>query len=195
MIEWLRCRRVGWCALIAITLGVVSGLVTGRLPSLFLLYSTSDGAPVRLVLPALAATAILTPAISPIPRADFASASTAHKDLLLVAALAAATIAATGLASLLTPEPAAGVFARNLLGFLGIGLLGRIALPTGIAALTPIAWMIPTLTLGRPDGDVLSWPLIPSVTDPRAAIIAIGLLLTGTTVEWIRAQRQPHRPW
>lgn len=190
MIGWLRARRVGWWAAVALALALVAGLATGRLPSLNVIYRTGEGAPFRLIIPALAATAILTALVSPTPRADRTSTRSPGREIALAAAVAGGcVILAEVLPIALGTASAPLTFTRNLLGFLGIGLLARAFLPGAINPLAPLAWVIPTLTLARPEGDLIAWPLLPSAADPRGLVAAAGLLILGLTVEIVRTHR------
>jgi hypothetical protein len=196
MTVWLRARHAAWWATVAVVLALVAGLAAGRLPSLNLLYRNSEGAPLRLVLPAIVATAILTTLISPTPRAEFTSTRHPSRDLALSGLLAVTSIAvaeATPLALDNAENP--GTFSRNLLGLLGVGMIGRVFLPAALAPLLPLAWMIPTLTLGSPEGDVMTWPLLADATDPRGVAAAAVLLAAGLTAEHTRARRIPHRAY
>jgi len=187
---WLRARHVGWIAAVALVLSLVAGLATGRLPGLNVLYQNSEGAPLRLVLPALVATAVVTSMISPTPRAERAAARLPARSLLLAGVLAVVALATAECASVVVgPDATPGVFSRNLLGFVGIGLIGRAVLPTTLAPLLPLAVMIPTLTLGVPEGDLLSWPLLAEVQDPRGWLMAELLLVLGVLLERAREVR------
>lgn len=194
--DWMRARRAGWCGGLALALALTAGLAPGRLPSLNVLYRYSEGAPFRLVLPTLIAVAILTALISPTPRADFTSTRMHGRDLTLALTLALACILA-GETVLFAVHGADVSFtlARNVLGLLGVGLVGRALLPAAIAPLVPLAWMIPTLTLARPEGDLIAWPLLVDAADPRGIIAAATLLVLGIVAEYIRshliAQREP----
>ncbi|WP_149203117.1 hypothetical protein [Actinotalea subterranea] len=159
-----------------------------------LLYRTSEGAPFRLVLPALVSTAILTALISPTPRADFTSSRNAGRDLAIAGVLAIASmVSAETIPLVLNDADAPGTFTRNLLGFLGIGLIVRVVIPASLAPLLPLAWMIPTLTLAPPEGTLIAWPLLIDASDPRGIVAAATLLAVGLTTEYTRTRRAPQR--
>lgn len=190
MTGWLHARRAGWWAATAVALALVAGLATGRLPSLNVIYRSGEGAPFRLVVPALVATAILSVLISPTPRADRTSTRHPHREIALAAVVTGGcVILAEALPVALGAADAPFTFTRNLLGFVGIGFLTRAFLPATTSPLAPLAWVIPTLTLARPEGDLIAWPLLPSAADPRGLVAAAGLVVLGLTVEIVRTHR------
>jgi hypothetical protein len=191
--EWLRARRAGWCAGAIAALAATAGLAAGNLPSLNLLYRNSEGAPLRLVIPALAATGTLTALISPTPRAELTSARVGRHDAALMAGLVGgALVLAEGMPAVMGTADHPFTFTRNLVGFFAIGLIARSLLPATIAALIPLAWMIPTLTLARPEGDLIAWPLLIDGADPRGIGAAVVLLGIGFVAEvgWTRQRPQ-----
>ncbi len=191
---WLRARHAGWCAAVAVALALTAGLAAGRLPSLNLLYRTSEGAPFRIVLPALVSAAILTALVSRTPRADFTSTRNGGRDLALAGVLAlAAVLVAEAIPIVRTDVDGPGTFTRNLLGFLGIGLVARAALPATLAPLLPLAWMIPTLTLAPPEGTLIAWPLLVDAADPRGIAAAATFLAAGVTAEYTWTHRAARR--
>lgn len=193
MKDWLRARRAGWCAGAIAALAATAGLAVGRLPSLNLLYRNSEGAPLRLVIPALVATAVLTALISATPRAEFTSTRAGRHDAALMGGLVSgALVLAEGIPAAMGTADNPFTFTRNLVGFFGIGLIARSLLPATIAALVPLAWMIPTLTLARPEGDLVAWPLLIDGADPRGVSAAAVLLGIGVVSEarWTRRRRQ-----
>ncbi len=186
MILWLRVHRAAVPAIIVAVCAVLSGLIgTSRLPALNLTGHFYEGFPIRVALPAIAASATLASLATFTPRAQRAATRSpaALETWHVLAFIAISGLVAESVA-LITASGDLGLFTRNLAGMTGAGLLLRRHFGVVVAAIVPVAWGIAMLTFGNPDGDhLMSWPGLPSLSVDsllQPALLLVAGLLVGT---------------
>jgi hypothetical protein len=190
---WLRAHTALLCTATLIATLLLAPLLAGStLPIPSLLAGVNTGIPIPLVLPVIPA-AIVLHAMNRVPQAYNTTAvrpvQRYRVGLPLTACIAAAVLA--GAEAYLIDFPLAFAVARNLAGYLGVGLIvqrlaGAQYGPLSVAIVPVVCALVGLGPTGRPFA--WTWPVheAPSALAAAAAICLFGI---GMSVNLLRARR------
>ncbi|MET9829139.1 hypothetical protein ABZ078_07470 [Streptomyces sp. NPDC006385] len=198
VIAFVRCRGLLRATGVALIFALVATAFAGqRLAVPEFRYLVDFSVPVAEVVPLAHAVVLATTLFSPMADLEQTSAQpmSRHRGVYLVVLLALAL----GLSALPLFAGATGeVFvsaARNVIGYLGLAMIGARLFGSGLAWLLPLAMFGPTLLLGvRSDNtpEPWAWSLHPS-SRTSAAAVAIALWVIGACAAATGRPRQTER--
>jgi hypothetical protein len=182
---WLSTRRAPWCLLAAIALVAVIGTfgaVTLSVPSLV---SSGLPLPVAAVAPLAIPVALSWALTSSDPLVESVAArKLGLLDTGFVVSLTALAIVGVIATAIVGRPEIVGLAARDIVGYVGLMLLGRAVLRRDAAAVVPVAYLIVTAFFaGAADADAPWWAwAIRPADDPTTWVIASLLFATGCLV-------------
>jgi hypothetical protein len=80
--------------------------------------------------------------------------------------------------------------ARNLLGFIAVGLVARYLVGRQVASFAPVAVMVLVAVLGKQTNEVLAWPLADGSSGAAAATV-LALTAVGLALGFVRQRGWP----
>ncbi|WP_055569023.1 hypothetical protein [Streptomyces atriruber] len=198
VLAFVRCRGLPRAAGAALIVALAATAFAGqRVAVPEFRYLVDFSVPVAEIVPLAHAMVLATTLFSPMADLEQTSAQpmSRHRALYLVVLLALAL----GLTALpLLAGATAEVFAsaaRNVIGYLGLGMLSARLFGSGLAWLLPLAMFGPTLLLGVGSDNTpepWAWSLHPS-SDAAAAIVAVALWVVGACASATAGPRQAER--
>ncbi|MEV6835264.1 hypothetical protein AB0N17_12220 [Streptomyces sp. NPDC051133] len=198
VLAFVRCRGLPRAAGLALLVALVATAFAGqRLAVPEFRYLVDFSVPVAEVVPLAHAVILATTMFSPMADLERTAAQpmSRHRGIYLVALL----LLALGLSALPLLAGATGQViasaARNVVGYLGLAMIGARLFGSGLAWLLPLGMFGPTLLLGvRSDNtpEPWAWSLHPS-SSASAAALAVALWVVGVCVAATGQPRQTER--
>ncbi|MCX4665912.1 hypothetical protein OG453_04360 [Streptomyces sp. NBC_01381] len=198
VLAFVRCRGLPRATGVALIVALVATAFAGqRMAVPEFRYLVDFSVPVAEVVPLAHAVILATTLFSPMADLEQTSAQpmTRHRGLYLVVLLALAV----GLSALpLLTGATAEVFgsaARNVVGYLGLGMISARFFGSGLAWLLPLGMFGPTLLLGVDSDNTpepWAWSLHAS-SSTSAAVVAVALWVIGVAAAATGRPRQTER--
>lgn len=190
MLIWLRARhaKVGVPAIVLVLLvGLLTGGVSVALPSL--VHTLDSTLPIMLLIPLVAAMIVAWCLDTGDPVNEFLAVRPVQVLDAAAIGMICVVVLSFGLAErLLFGSDTGFAFARNVLGYIGLMLIGRQALGRNLSVLLPLAFVLAVMLVGRyasGAGRWWAWPLAPPGAS-RGWLFATGLLVVGVLLTAVR---------